>query len=302
MIEFLKSFLIQAHTDDLKTKDYPKQFLGLKMKVSFGMGMPARVPWIAFLAPGMSVSSGYYPVYLYYKEQDKLILAYGISETNPPEVSWNEEILNDENQINHIINNPVRYGNSFVFSEYKAEIKDKKVSILKNHQTLSDDILQDDLNKIINDYKKTLDIEIKDENSTLGRGLFFLEQQLEDFLIENWTSLEFSQRYDLIFQDGELKSQQYKTDVGIIDILAVDKKDGALVVIELKKNQTSDAVMGQILRYMGWIKEKNESKKVKGVIVAGHFDERLYYAQLTQNNIDVYLYELDFKLKEFTKN
>ena len=132
----------------------------------------------------------------------------------------------------------------------------------------------------------------------MGRGLFFLEQQLEDFLIENWKSLEFSQRYDLIFEEGELKSQQYKTDVGIIDILAIDKKDGALVVIELKKNQTSDAVMGQILRYMGWIKEKNENKKVKGVIVAGHFDERLYYAQLTQNNIDVYLYELDFKLKE----
>ena len=29
----------------------------------------------------------------------------------------NEEILNDENQINHIINNPSRYGESFVFSE-----------------------------------------------------------------------------------------------------------------------------------------------------------------------------------------
>ena len=35
MIEFLKNFIIQAHTNDLKTKDYPKQFLGLKMKVSF---------------------------------------------------------------------------------------------------------------------------------------------------------------------------------------------------------------------------------------------------------------------------
>ena len=53
---------------------------------------------------------------------------------------------------------------------------------------------------------------------------------------------------------------------------------------------------------MGWIKEKNENKKVKGVIVAGNFDEGLYYAQLTQNNIDVYLYELDIKLKEFKKH
>ena len=43
--------------------------------------MPAKVPWIAFFV-GCLVDN----VYLYYKEQDKLILAYGISETNPPEV------------------------------------------------------------------------------------------------------------------------------------------------------------------------------------------------------------------------
>ena len=82
MMEFLKSFIIQAQTDDLRTRDYPKQFLGLKMKVSFGMGMPAKVPWIAFLAPGMSVSGGYYPVYLYYKEQDKLIEQVILSTAN----------------------------------------------------------------------------------------------------------------------------------------------------------------------------------------------------------------------------
>ena len=48
--------------------------------------------------------------------------------------------------------------------------------------------------------------------------------QLEDFLIENWEGTELGQKYDLIKEEGELKSQQYKTDIGRIDILVQDKK------------------------------------------------------------------------------
>jgi len=59
----LDKFLIQSHTDSLKTSDYPKEFMGLKMKVSFGQSGKARVPWISFTAPEMSVCNGYYPVY-----------------------------------------------------------------------------------------------------------------------------------------------------------------------------------------------------------------------------------------------
>ena len=39
------------------------------MKVSFGQGALARVLWIALRATDMPVSSGYYPVYLFYKKQ-----------------------------------------------------------------------------------------------------------------------------------------------------------------------------------------------------------------------------------------
>ena len=37
-LDFLKQFIKQTKTDSLKTKDYPKEFLDLKMKVSFGQG------------------------------------------------------------------------------------------------------------------------------------------------------------------------------------------------------------------------------------------------------------------------
>ena len=88
-----------------------------------------------------------------------------------------------------------------------------------------------------------------------------------------------SRKYDLIYEEGVLKSQQYPTSIGRIDILATDKKTKNYVVIELKKNQTSDDTIGQLSRYMGWIKEHKKDDGVKGIIVAGKFDEKLKYAK-----------------------
>ena len=93
-VKFLDNFIIQSQTDNLKTKDlYPKSIFDLDMKVSFGMGVPTYVPWISILGPGMTTSNGYYPVYLYYKKENILILAYGISETNPFENPWTLDVV-----------------------------------------------------------------------------------------------------------------------------------------------------------------------------------------------------------------
>ena len=72
-------------------------------------------------------------------------------------------------------------------------------------------------------------------------------------------------------------------------------------MIELKKGQTSDDTVGQIARYMGWIKEHKSDANVKGVIVAGAFDTKLRYAMELINNVDVFIYKLDFSLEEFKK-
>ena len=82
-------------------------------------------------------------------------------------------------------------------------------------------------------------------------------------MIENWDKTELGKKYELYTEDGELKSQQYKTDIGIIDILAKDKNSDQLVVIELKKNQTSDDTIGQLARYMGWLEEHKTGGKAK---------------------------------------
>jgi restriction system protein len=155
--------------------------------------------------------------------------------------------------------------------------------------------------EILNTYRNTLDLEVKDETSVVSSGLFYMEKQLEEFIIENWNESEFGKSLDLIYEDGLLKSQQYRTDIGIIDILAKDKVTGSYVVIELKRNQTSDDTVGQVLRYMGWVTENLKEKSVRGIIVAGTYDEKLYYAQNMIQAVDVFLYEVQFKLKEYKK-
>ena len=298
-MDFLKDFIKQTKTDSLKTKDYPKEFLDLKMKVSFGQGALAKVPWVALRAPDMPVSNGYNPVYLFYKEQNTLILAYGISETHIPEVSWTKDIHDTKTKISDFIENPFRYGDSYVYKHYEPLVENDEITFLRDGETISTEELENELKEIVSFFKECLNIELKDESSSMSSGLFYMEQQLEDFIIENWDGTEFGKEFDLIYKDGELISQQYMTDIGRIDILAKDKKDGSHVVIELKRNQTSDDTVGQITRYMGWIEENLHDDKVKGIIVAGKYDEKLYYAQKRLKDIEVFLYEVNFKLNEY---
>jgi len=90
---------------------------------------------------------------------------------------------------------------------------------------------------------------------------------------------------------------EYPTGVGPIDILATDT-DGNFVVFELKLSRGADRVVGQISRYMGWIKKNvANGKDVRGVIVASAMDEKLKYAALVVPGITLLEYEIDFTLK-----
>lgn len=300
-LEFLSKFIIQAGENNLKTLEYPREFDNLKMKVSFGMGMAARVPWISFTAPGISASNGYFPVYLFYKEQNVLVLSYGISETSQYPVNWNRKIQESNELISEVVPGAARYGDSYVFRTYIPEINGTTVDFKDANGKIVNATIAQDLTEILSTYRDSLDLEVKDETSVVSSGLFYMEKQLEEFIIENWNESEFGKSLDLIYEDGLLKSQQYRTDIGIIDILARDKATGSFVVIELKRNQSSDDTVGQVLRYMGWVTENLKEKHVRGIIVAGTYDEKLYYAQNMIQAVDVFLYEVQFKLKEYKK-
>jgi len=129
-------------------------------------------------------------------------------------------------------------------------------------------------------------------------SVFALEKHLEDFLIENWKQTEFGKSYDIYEEDGEIVGQQYPSDTGQIDILAISKDKKELLVIELKKGRASDVVVGQIQRYMGYVKAElaEPNQTVKGIIVALDDDLRIKRALSIANNIEFYRYQVSFKL------
>jgi restriction system protein len=128
--------------------------------------------------------------------------------------------------------------------------------------------------------------------------VFVMEKHLEDFLIENWSQTELGKNYDIFIEDGDIIGQQYKTEIGDIDILGISKDKKTILVVELKKGRTSDVVVGQIQRYMGFIKEElaESGQKVKGIIIALEDDKKIKYALSVTNNIEFYRYKIDFKL------
>jgi len=128
---------------------------------------------------------------------------------------------------------------------------------------------------------------------------FGLESHLEDFLIDNWDKTIFGKEYSLIYDEGDLYSQQYQTEVGPIDILALSKDKNEYLIIELKKGKPSDYVVGQILRYMSWIKKNlAQDKSVKGCVVVLEADDKLKYSLMNQQNIVLYTYKVDFHLSK----
>jgi hypothetical protein len=98
----------------------------------------------------------------------------------------------------------------------------------------------------------------------------FLEADLEDHLEEHLDEVE---------PGLKLVGRQHPTKVGPIDLFA-KAKNGDLVVLELKKGRASDAVFGQICRYIGCIKSEQAKKgpAVRGYIVGRQVDVKLLYA------------------------
>jgi Predicted nuclease of the RecB family len=129
---------------------------------------------------------------------------------------------------------------------------------------------------------------------------FVLERYLEDFIVSNLTSIF---RGNLALFSDPIEGpigQQYRTDVGIIDILAQDLQSGDLVVIELKKGMSADKVVSQTLRYMGWVSENlcQEGQNVRGIIICKEPDPKMIYALKMTTNITAMYYHINFRLTD----
>ena len=110
----------------------------LAVKASVGMGVISYIPWISYCAKGQTTQKGIYPVLLFYGTPEfvkantnktivkKIILAYGISANNKPQMTWGAAI-DGKKTIGEILkewdyktNNLYikKYNSSFVYKLY----------------------------------------------------------------------------------------------------------------------------------------------------------------------------------------
>ena len=125
------------------------------------------------------------------------------------------------------------------------------------------------------------------ENQLTTTNSFVMEKHLEEFIIGNWNSLDLGKEYDLCEEQIDGKRRKFRTDTGEIDIFALSKDKKTYLVIELKKGRASDKVVGQIQRYMGYIKEEiaNSNQSVKGLIIG--LDDDLGLRRALSFNSDI---------------
>lgn len=131
-----------------------------------------------------------------------------------------------------------------------------------------------------------------------ARSSFMFERHLEDFLITNWNHTHLGDNYSIYEENGEVLGRQFRTDTGPIDILALSNDCKEFLVVELKRDRASDEVVGQTLRYMGWVKKNlcSTEQTVKGCIVALSGDNKLENALHALDNVSFVRYEVDFRL------
>ena len=144
-------------------------------------------------------------------------------------------------------------------------------------------------------YKKQ-DAIIEPDDEPLEVSEFAYEKDLQNFLSKNLYQIEPGLQ---LYKEEDITGIEFPVGNRYIDILALDN-DNNYVVVELKVSRGYDRVVGQLLRYMAWIR-KNQADKgqvVRGIIIAREISEDLLLACSEIPNIDLYEYQLSVSLKK----
>ena len=130
---------------------------------------------------------------------------------------------------------------------------------------------------------------------------FALERHLHDYMVDNWDTLDLAKDWDIYARDGEPEAgYEFTIPIGRTQFLARHKRDARWLVIELKRDKSSDAVVGQVLRYMGWVQRHlaEDGEAVEGLVVATEGDPQLHYALEVVPAVSFRSYEIEFRLRD----
>ena len=139
-----------------------------------------------------------------------------------------------------------------------------------------------------------------EESEEGNRSEFAYEKDLQNFLAKNLSLIEPGLS---LYMEEEISGIEFPAGNRSIDILAIDSKNN-YVVIELKVSRGYDRVVGQILRYMAWIRKNHaeEGQKVRGIIIAREISDDLLLACSETTNVELYEYNLSITLNKIEKH
>lgn len=188
---------------------------------------------------------------------------------------------NDRNRLHH----PVKPGDDLLFKVDTGQFRlyEPGKDPAPIHEFMEGDVAQEEMNP-------ATDEEDQEVTPSSVSSEFLLERDLQLYLAKNLHVIEPGLR----LYDGE-EGSGFEFAVGgrRIDILAVDAT-GSLVVLELKVSRGYDRVIGQLLRYVNWIRQNvaEPGQKVRGMIVCRTVSDDLRLACASIPNVELFEYQL----------
>lgn len=115
-----------------------------------------------------------------------------------------------------------------------------------------------------------------------------LEAHVHDFIEANIAAL--------LGAGAKVLERESVLPFGRIDLLCEDGK-GDLIAVEVKRGQVGRDAIGQLLAYLGGLRERNPDRHIRGVIVGGNLDAAAAAALKAVSDVDFVSYEISFTLK-----
>ena len=135
----------------------------------------------------------------------------------------------------------------------------------------------------------------EDQEDGEASNAFAYERDLQNYLAQNLHLVEPGLQ---LYEDEGITGLEFPAGNRRIDILALDTHRN-FVVIELKVSRGHDRTVGQLLRYIAWIRlnQAESNQEVRGIIIAREISDDLRLACSEVPSVGLYEYELSVLVK-----
>lgn len=177
------------------------------------------------------------------------------------------------------------------YTKNVEEIKEKLNKIEKNKEVFDEPEEIDDLESV---EKPELENKSNINKQMSVSSEKILEDLIEDKILKG--QKVFDKKLKIYEDEINYGRQLVAGNYGRIDLLAKESDEDNLIIIELKKGKSDDAVVGQISRYISWVKNNlaKNNQDVNGIICVYESSEVLDMSVDNIPNIEVYEYGLEF--------